>query len=106
MQKNETPSRMRTARRIGSPRAIQSTQVLLVQRLGFWTCSNDSRSRACACWTRRAPTGALVGQLEDLTAKDVKTRLANRLVGRCASIRKAISQCAKARFEQELLGAA
>jgi CRP/FNR family transcriptional regulator len=65
-------------------RAIESSQVLLVQKPGFVAVLKrhpELALRMLASMSIHLRT--LVGQLEDLTLKDVETRLANWLVKRC-----------------------
>jgi len=65
-------------------RAVESSQVLLVQKEGFVALLGrrpDLALRMLAAMSLHLRT--LVGQLEDLTMKDVETRLANWLVRRC-----------------------
>jgi CRP-like cAMP-binding protein len=72
---------------IGYPadaRALEPTQVLLVQKAGMLALLQ--RQPELALRMLASMSGhlrALVGQLEDLTLKDVETRLANWLVKRC-----------------------
>jgi CRP/FNR family transcriptional regulator len=65
-------------------RAVESSQVLLVQKSGFLELLKrqpDLALRMLASMSSHLR--ALVGQLEDLTLKDVETRLANWLIKRC-----------------------
>ncbi len=65
-------------------RAIEPSQVLLVQKAGFVQVLRhhpDLALRMLASMSMHLRT--LVGQLEDLTLKDVETRLANWLVKKC-----------------------
>jgi CRP-like cAMP-binding protein len=65
-------------------RAVESSQVLLVQKEGFLDLLRrrpDLALRMLAAMSSHLRV--LVGQLEDLTLKDVETRLANWLVKRC-----------------------
>lgn len=65
-------------------RAVEASQVLLVQKAGFLDLVKrqpDLALRMLASMS--AHLRSLVGQLEDLTLKDVETRLANWLVKRC-----------------------
>jgi CRP/FNR family transcriptional regulator len=65
-------------------RAVESSQVLLVRKSGFLELLKrqpDLALRMLASMS--AHLRALVGQLEDLTLKDVETRLANWLLKRC-----------------------
>ncbi len=65
-------------------RALESSQVLLIQKAGFLALLRRAPElglRMFAAMSFRLRT--LVGQLEDLTLKDVETRLANWLVRRC-----------------------
>ncbi|HEY6166618.1 MAG TPA: Crp/Fnr family transcriptional regulator [Verrucomicrobiae bacterium] len=68
----------------GDARAVEPSQVLLVQRDGFIGLLKrrpDLALRMLASMS--AHLRVLVGQLEDLTLKDVETRLANWLVKQC-----------------------
>jgi CRP-like cAMP-binding protein len=65
-------------------RAVESSQVLLVQKAGFLDLLRrrpDLALRMLAAMSSHLRV--LVGQLDDLTLKDVETRLANWLVKRC-----------------------
>jgi len=65
-------------------RAVESSQVLLVQKAGFLALL--TRQPELALRMLAAMSGhlrSLVDQLEDLNLKDVETRLANWLVKRC-----------------------
>jgi len=65
-------------------RALEPTQVLYIQRAGFLGVLEDQPGlalRMLGSMSLRLRT--LVGQLEDLTLKDVETRLANWLLKRC-----------------------
>jgi CRP/FNR family transcriptional regulator len=65
-------------------RAVESSQVLLVQKSGFLALLQrqpDLALRMLASMSLHLRE--LVGQLEDLTLKDVETRLANWLIKRC-----------------------
>lgn len=65
-------------------RAVESTQVLLVQKTGFLALLRRQPELALRMLGGMSlHLRALVGQLEDLTLKDVETRLANWLVKRC-----------------------
>ena len=65
-------------------RALEPTQVLLVQKDGILTLLKRQPELALRMLgSMSAHLRALVGQLEDLTLKDVETRLANWLVKRC-----------------------
>lgn len=65
-------------------RAIESTQVLLVQKDGILTLLKRQPELALRMLgSMSSHLRVLVGQLEDLTLKDVETRLANWLVKRC-----------------------
>ena len=65
-------------------RAIESSQVLLVQKDGILTLIKRQPEFALRMLaSMSAHLRALVGQLEDLTLKDVETRLANWLLKRC-----------------------
>src|ERR1044071_9228034 len=65
-------------------RALESTQVLLVQREGILALLKRQPELALRMLgSMSSHLRVLVGQLEDLTLKDVETRLANWLVKRC-----------------------
>ena len=65
-------------------RAIESTQVLLVQKEGFLALLKRQPELALRMLgSMSSHLRVLVSQLEDLTLKDVETRLANWLVKRC-----------------------
>ena len=65
-------------------RAIESSQVLQVQKTGFLELLKRQPELALRMLgSMSVHLRVLVGQLEDLTMKDVETRLANWLVKRC-----------------------
>jgi CRP-like cAMP-binding protein len=65
-------------------RAVESSQVLLVQKDGFLGLLKRQPELALRMLASMSVhLRALVGQLEDMTLKDVETRLANWLVKRC-----------------------
>jgi CRP/FNR family transcriptional regulator, dissimilatory nitrate respiration regulator len=65
-------------------RALESSQVLLVSRTGFLGLVGRQPELALRMLgSMSIHLRTLVGQLEDLTLKDVETRLANWLVKRC-----------------------
>ena len=65
-------------------RALEATQVLLVQKDGILALVRRQPELALRMLgSMSAHLRVLVGQLEDLTLKDVETRLANWLVKRC-----------------------
>ncbi len=65
-------------------RAIETTQVLLVQKAGILALLKRQPELALRMLgSMSSHLRVLVGQLEDLTLKDVETRLANWLVKRC-----------------------
>jgi CRP/FNR family transcriptional regulator len=65
-------------------RALESTQVLLVQKDGILALLKRQPKLALRMLgSMSSHLRVLVGQLEDLTLKDVETRLANWLVKRC-----------------------
>jgi CRP/FNR family transcriptional regulator len=67
-------------------RALEPSQVLLVQKAGFLALVKRQPELALRMLGSMAMhLRALVGQLEDLTLKDVETRLANWLIKRCPS---------------------
>jgi len=67
-------------------RAIEPSQVLLVQKDGFLALLRRQPELAVRMLgSMSSHLRVLVGQLEDLTLKDVETRLANWLVKRCPS---------------------
>jgi CRP/FNR family transcriptional regulator, dissimilatory nitrate respiration regulator len=65
-------------------RAVESSQVLLVQKSGFLALLKRQPELALRMLSSMsAHLRDLVAQLEDLTLKDVETRLANWLIKRC-----------------------
>lgn len=65
-------------------RALESTQVLLVRKEGFVEMLRQSPELALRMLASMAVhLHILVGQIEDLTLKDVETRLANWLLKQC-----------------------
>ncbi|HTL16210.1 MAG TPA: Crp/Fnr family transcriptional regulator [Patescibacteria group bacterium] len=65
-------------------RAIEPTQVLLIQKAGILSLVKRQPELALRMLgSMSSHLRVLVGQLEDLTLKDVETRLANWLVKRC-----------------------
>lgn len=65
-------------------RAVEPSQVLLVQKEGFLALVRRRPELAlCILASMSAHLRVLVGQLDDLTLKDVETRLAHWLVRRC-----------------------
>lgn len=65
-------------------RVLEPTQVLLVQKAGFLALLKRQPELALRMLgSMSSHLRVLVGQLEDLTLKDVETRLANWLVKRC-----------------------
>jgi CRP/FNR family transcriptional regulator, dissimilatory nitrate respiration regulator len=65
-------------------RALEATQVFLVQKDGILALVKRQPELAMRMLgSMSAHLRVLVGQIEDLTAKDVETRLANWLVKRC-----------------------
>ena len=65
-------------------RAVEASQVLLVQKAGILTLLRRQPELALRMLgSMSAHLRILVGQLEDLTLKDVETRLSNWLVKRC-----------------------
>jgi CRP/FNR family transcriptional regulator, dissimilatory nitrate respiration regulator len=65
-------------------RSLEPTQVLLVQKAGMLVLLQRQPELALRMLgSMSGHLRALVGQLEDLTLKDVETRLANWLVKRC-----------------------
>lgn len=68
-------------------RAVESSQVLLVQKEGFLALLQHRPELGLRMLASMSlHLRALVGQLEDLTLKDVETRLANWLVKRCPAM--------------------
>lgn len=84
---NESFAEATLATEAGYPadaRAVEASQVLLVQKDGFLALLRrqpELALRMLASMSLHLRT--LVGQLEDLTLKDVETRLANWLIKRC-----------------------
>ena len=67
-------------------RALEPTQVLLVQKEGILALLKRQPELALRMLgSMSSHLRVLVGQLEDLTLKDVETRLANWLVKRCSN---------------------
>jgi CRP-like cAMP-binding protein len=65
-------------------RAVEATQVLLVQKEGILELLKRQPELALRMLgSMSSHLRVLVGQIEDLTAKDVETRLANWLIKRC-----------------------
>ncbi len=65
-------------------RALEPSQVLLVQKAGFLALLKQQPELALRMLaSMSAHLRSLVSQLEDLTLKDVETRLANWLIKRC-----------------------
>jgi CRP-like cAMP-binding protein len=65
-------------------RAVEASQVLLVQKAGILALLRRRPELALRMLgSMSAHLRVLVGQLEDLTLKDVETRLANWLIKRC-----------------------
>ena len=65
-------------------RAVESSQVLLVQKSGFLSLLKRQPELALRMLgSMSLHLRTLVGQLEDMTLKDVETRLANWLIKRC-----------------------
>jgi CRP-like cAMP-binding protein len=65
-------------------RAVESSQVLLVQKAGFLSLLKRQPELALRMLgSMSLHLRVLVGQLEDMTLKDVETRLANWLIKRC-----------------------
>jgi len=65
-------------------RALESTQVLLIQKDGILALVRRQPELALRMLgSMSSHLRVLVGQIEDLTVKDVETRLANWLVKRC-----------------------
>ena len=68
-------------------RALEATQVLLVQKAGILALLRRQPELALRMLgSMSSHLRVLVGQLEDLTLKDVETRLANWLVKRCPNL--------------------
>ena len=69
-------------------RAVEPTQVLLVQKDGIFELLKRQPELALRMLgSMSSHLRVLVGQIEDLTVKDVETRLANWLVKRCPNPR-------------------
>jgi CRP/FNR family transcriptional regulator, dissimilatory nitrate respiration regulator len=68
----------------GDARAVEASQVLLIQKAAFLDLLKHRPELALRMLgSMSVHLRVLVGQLEDLTLKDVETRLANWLVKRC-----------------------
>jgi CRP/FNR family transcriptional regulator len=71
---------------VADARALETTQVLLVQKEGIIELLKRQPELALRILgSMSSHLRVLVGQLQDLTVKDVETRLANWLVKRCPS---------------------
>lgn len=69
-------------------RAVENSQVLLVQKAGFLALLRRHPELALRMLaSMSAHLRILVGQLDDLTMKDVETRLANWMIKRCPNPR-------------------
>lgn len=69
-------------------RAIETSHVLLVQKNGFLTLLRRQPELALRMLaSMSAHLRTIIGQLEDLTMKDVETRLAHWLIQRCPDAR-------------------
>ena len=67
-------------------RAVEPSQVLLIQKAGFLSLLRRQPELALRMLgSMSMHLRVLVGQLEDLTLKDVETRLANWLIKRCSN---------------------
>jgi CRP/FNR family transcriptional regulator len=65
-------------------RALEPSQILLIQKAGFLSLLKQQPELALRMLaSMSAHLRSLVSQLEDLTLKDVETRLANWLIKRC-----------------------
>ncbi len=65
-------------------RALESSQLLLVQKAGFLTLLRRQPELALRMLaSMSAHLRTIIGQLEDMTMKDVETRLAHWLIQRC-----------------------
>jgi CRP/FNR family transcriptional regulator len=87
-------------------RAVEPSQVLLVQKSGFLSLLRrqpELALRMLASMSLHLRT--LVGQLEDLTLKDVETRLANWLVKRCPDPESRQPACIELRTTKRVLAA-
>ena len=86
-RENESFAEATLATSAGYPadaRAVEPSQVLLVQKEGFLELLRERPELALRMLAGMSlHLRSLVGQLEDLTLKDVETRLANWLVKRC-----------------------
>ncbi|MFN7140344.1 MAG: Crp/Fnr family transcriptional regulator [Limisphaerales bacterium] len=69
-------------------RAVEHTQVLLIQKAGFVLLLKRHPELALRMLAAMSlHLRALVGQIQDLTMRDVETRLANWLVKRCPDLK-------------------
>lgn len=72
-------------------RAVEPTSVLLVQKQGILALLKSQPELALRMLgSMSSHLRVLVGQLEDLTVKDVETRLANWLVKRCPDLQSEV----------------
>ena len=87
-------------------RAVESTQLLLVQKDGILALLRRQPELALRMLGSMAGhLRVLVGQLEDLTQKDVETRLANWLLKRCPDPKSSAPAPIKLRGTKRMLAA-
>jgi len=87
-------------------RAVESSQVLLVQKAGFLALLKRQPELALRMLgSMSLHLRVLVGQLEDLTLKDVETRLANWLIKRCPNPESAQPVAIELRTTKRVLAA-
>ncbi|HYE31876.1 MAG TPA: Crp/Fnr family transcriptional regulator [Methylomirabilota bacterium] len=90
----------------GDARAVEETQVLLVQKNGFIALLRRQPELALRMLGAMSlHLRVLVGQLEDLTLKDVETRLANWLVKRCPDVKSTEPHAIELPMTKRLLAA-
>jgi CRP/FNR family transcriptional regulator len=86
--------------------AVEPSQVLLVQKAGFLDLLKRQPELALRMLASMSlHLRALVGQLEDLTLKDVETRLANWLVKRCPNTDKPVPVTIELKTTKRVLAA-
>jgi CRP/FNR family transcriptional regulator len=87
-------------------RALESSQVLLVQKGGFLDLLKRQPELALRMLASMSlHLRVLVGQLEDLTLRDVETRLANWLLKRCPDPQSALPVTIELKTTKRVLAA-
>ncbi len=87
-------------------RILEPTQVLLVQKVGILALLKRQPELALRMLgSMSSHLRVLVGQLEDLTLKDVETRLANWLVKRCPNAQSEVAARIELKMTKRVLAA-